>query len=192
MFDEFRSDFRRHEQGLLNPALWAVWNYRYGRWALGIRFFPFRWLASKIYGLNMFLLLITSGIRLHREVTIGKDFHLIHAGNIHVHPNTVIGDRCGILHNVTIGNNMTGGAPVIGNDVFIGTGAVILGEITIGDGARIAANSLVIRNVPAGATAIGVPAKSRKLNRMVATSNKELTENIKFRRPRNNENPGRP
>jgi len=132
----------------------------------------------------MFLLFITSGIRLHREVTLGKDFHIVHAGNIHIHPKTVIGDRCGILHNVTIGINMKSGAPVIGNDVFIGTGAVILGDITIGDGARIAANSLVIRNVPPGATAIGVPAKCRKLQKMVQTDNQDLVRGIKFRRPR--------
>jgi len=64
-----------------------------------------------------------------------------------------------VMHNVTIGTNMTGGAPRIGNDVFIGCGATILGEITIGDGVRIASNSLVISDVPAGAMAMGVPAK---------------------------------
>ena len=183
MFDQLRSDFYRHENGLLNPALWAIWNYRYGKWALGVSFPPLRWFCSKIYGLNMFLLFITSGIRLHREVTLGKDFHLIHAGNIHIHPQTVIGDRCGILHNVTIGNNMKSGAPVIGDDVFIGTGAVILGDITIGDGARIASNSLVIRDVPPGATAIGVPAKSRNVKKMINGDNRDLAKNIRFKRP---------
>lgn len=160
MFEQFRSDYQRHEQGLLNPALWAVWNYRYGRWALTVRFPPLRWLTSKIYGLNMFLILISSGIRLHREAIIGKDLHLIHSGNIHIHPATVIGDRCGIQHDVTLGNNMNRkGVPKVGNDVYIGTGATILGPVTIGDGARIAANSLIISDVPPGATAIGVPAR---------------------------------
>jgi serine acetyltransferase len=63
------------------------------------------------------------------------------------------------MHNVTVGTNMVGGAPTIGNDVFIGCGAAVLGEITIGDGVRIAANSLVIGDVPAGALAMGVPAR---------------------------------
>jgi len=54
------------------------------------------------------------------------------------------------------------GAPIIVNDVFIGTGATILGDITIGDGARIAANSLVITDVPPSATVIGVPARMMK------------------------------
>src|SRR5262249_16975207 len=67
--------------------------------------------------------------------------------------------RVRILHNVTLGTNMGPDVPTIGNDVFIGCGASILGKVTIGDGARIAANSLVIADVPPGATAIGVPAK---------------------------------
>jgi serine O-acetyltransferase len=71
----------------------------------------------------------------------------------------VIGDRCGIMHNVTIGTNMTEGVPVIGDDVFIGVGACILGDITIGDRVRISANSLVTTDVPPDSIAIGVPAK---------------------------------
>ena len=55
------------------------------------------------------------------------------------------------------------GAPTIGNDVFIGAGAKIVGPIKIGDGAIIAPNSLVIADVPPGATAMGVPAKARKI-----------------------------
>ena len=163
MFDQLRSDYQRHGSSILNPALWAVCNYRYGVWALKIRFTPLRWIASKIYGLNFFLILITSGIRLNRETKIGKDLHLIHSGNIQIHPNTVIGDRCGIQQDVNLGTNMERkGAPIIGNDVYIGAGAKILGNVTIGDGARIAANSLVISNVPPGATAIGVPARIMK------------------------------
>lgn len=155
-----REDYQRHDRSILNPALWAVWNYRYGVWALRIKFFPLRWFASKIYGLFLFLILITSGIVLHRETKIGKGFHLIHCGNIKIHPDAVIGDRCGIQQDVNLGVILERkGAPVIGNDVYIGAGAKILGPVSIGDGARIGANSLVIGNVPPGVTAVGVPAK---------------------------------
>jgi len=163
MFDQIRSDYKRHDSSILNPALWAVLNYRFGVWSLSVRFVPLHWLTSKIYGLNAFLILITSGIRLHREVKIGKDLHLVHMGNIHIHPLSVIGDRCGIQQDVTLGTNMERyGAPIIGNDVYIGAGAKILGAVTVGDGARVAANSLVITDVPPGATAIGVPARMMK------------------------------
>jgi serine O-acetyltransferase len=64
------------------------------------------------------------------------------------------------MHDVTIGTNMEReGVPVLGDDVFVGAGAKILGPVRIGSGARIAANSLVLQDVPEGATAIGVPAR---------------------------------
>jgi serine O-acetyltransferase len=70
-----------------------------------------------------------------------------------------IGRNCWIHHQVTIGWSYGQTAkPVIGDDVFIGVGAKILGAITIGDGARIGANAVVVRDVPPGATAVGVPA----------------------------------
>lgn len=166
MFDQIRREYKRHGS-ILSPTFWATCNYRYGAWALNIKFSPLRWFTSKIYGLNSFIVLITSGIELNREAKIGMDLHLIHSGNIKVHPRTVIGDRCGIQQDVTLGTNMgkeRKGAPVIGNDVFIGAGAKILGPVSIGDGAIIGANSLVIKDVPPGATAIGVPAKNLNFN----------------------------
>jgi serine O-acetyltransferase len=94
---------------------------------------------------------------------LGHRFHIVHAdGSISIHPDVVIGDNVGVMHNVTIGTNMSEEVPVIGNDVFIGVGASILGGVTVGNGARIAANSLVISDVPAGAVAMGVPARILK------------------------------
>jgi serine O-acetyltransferase len=91
---------------------------------------------------------------------VGEEFHLIHWGNTKIHPGVVIGNRVGIMHDVTLGTTMERpGVPRIGNDVFIGAGAKILGPVTIGDGAVVAANSLVLSDVPPGATAVGVPAR---------------------------------
>jgi serine O-acetyltransferase len=171
MFKQLIIDYQRHEKSILNPAFWAICNYRFGRKVMRIKFLPFRWILSKIYGFNLFLILITSGIRLYCETQIGKDFHLIHSGNISIHPQTVIGDRCGIQQDVLIGTNIGPGLPVIGNDVYIGAGAKILGNITIGDGATIAANSLVITDVPPHTTAIGVPARVWKYS---AVENKKI------------------
>lgn len=139
--------------------MWAMLHYRFGIWALHLRFAPLRWACGKIYGAFQIVMPIFGGVSMDRRMVIGRRFHIVHAGMVGLHPRATFGDDCGVMHNVTVGINMVGGAPTIGNDVFIGCGAVILGDIMIGDGVRIAANSLVISDVPAGAMAMGVPAK---------------------------------
>ncbi len=157
MWDEIRGDLRRH--GLRGSGFWALLVYRYGRWSQERNSAPARWCASKLYGVWKPVMQLFTGIDLDRTTQIGHDLHIVHGGMIHIHPQTVIGDRVGIMHGVTIGTNMAEGAPQIGNDVFIGCHASVLGGIKIGDRARIAANSLVIADVPEGAVAIGVPAR---------------------------------
>lgn len=159
LFTDLREVHRRH-RSLKNPALWAVAVYRFGTWSGEFGRSVMGTVTSGIYGALFMGVGMTTGIVINREARIGKNFHLVHWGNTKIHPKAVIGDRVGIMHDVTIGTNMERiGAPRIGNDVFIGAGAKILGPVTIGDGARIAANSLVLSDVPAGATAIGVPAR---------------------------------
>lgn len=162
MFDNIRADYALHRP-LRNRAFWALVVYRFGRWSMERKFPPWRWLTSKVYGVLTILSEIVTGVIIDRHVRIGKDFHIIHGYAIGIHPEAVIGDRVGVMHGVTIGVNMFPGAPVIGNDVFIGAYATIAGKIKIGDGARIASNTLVITDVPPGAMAIGVPAKIMRL-----------------------------
>lgn len=104
MFNTIKENYKRHDSSLLNPALWVIATYRYGVWALSVKPVFLQWLASKLYGGFSFLVLITSGTRLHREISIGKGFHIIHSGNIQIHPSTVIGDYCGIQQDVTLGS----------------------------------------------------------------------------------------
>ena len=75
-----------------------------------------------------------------------------------------MGERCSISHGVTIGvlGGHRPGVPRLGNDVYVGAGAKILGPVTIGDGAIIGANAVVLKDVPAGATAVGVPARIKR------------------------------
>ena len=159
MFERIREDYRTHGRRWSERAVWALLHYRFGAWALGLRFAPLRWACGKIYAVLQIVLPIITGVWIDRRMVVGRRFHVVHAGMIALHPHARFGDDCGIMHNVTVGTNMTGVAPTIGNDVFIGCGAAVLGEITIGDGVRIAANSLVIGDVPAGALAMGVPAR---------------------------------
>ena len=87
---------------------------------------------------------------------IGEDTEIVHSVGIVLHQNTVIGKRCLIYQNVTIGN---ANGPKIGDDVIIGSNAVVLGDITVGDRAKIGAGAVVVKDVPEGVTVVGVPAK---------------------------------
>lgn len=160
LVDQLRSDFRLHGGQWTNLAFYPVANYRFGRWANEHPSEVVRAVGGKTYGALRLVIEITTGSVIHREAKIGKDFHLVHGWNTNIGPYSVIGDRVGVMHDVTIGTNMDRpGTPTIHDDAFIGTGAKLLGPIEIGPRARVGANSVVIGSVPADATAIGVPAK---------------------------------
>ncbi len=160
LLKNLRRDYLRQGRSFRDAGLWALAVYRYGVWSQQLPQ-PARWMTSKIYGGLVMALQLATGTQIYRETRIGEDLHLVHAWNVLIHPDVVIGDRCKIMHEVTLGTNEPGrrGVPRIGNDVFIAAGAKILGPVTIGDRAVIASNSLVISDVPPGATAIGVPAR---------------------------------
>jgi len=93
---------------------------------------------------------------------IGKGFYLPHPYGIILNPNTVIGEYCTVLQQVTVGNNSfkeINGVATIGNNVTIGAGAKIIGKLTIGDNAHVGANAVVVRDVQAKSVVAGVPAK---------------------------------
>lgn len=155
-----RDDYHRHGKSLTEASFVSLAVYRYGRWALARRHPAGRWMANKVYGLLKLFILNVTKVWIPPQVRIGEDFHIIHAeGSLSIHPDTIIGDRCGVMHNVTIGTNMRNGAPVIGNDVFIGVNSTVLGAITVGDRVRIAANTAVSTNVPSDSVVVGSPAK---------------------------------
>jgi serine O-acetyltransferase len=160
LFELWRADLRRHGGSVRDIGLWVTGIYHLGTWANGLPPGAPRSAASKLFGALQLGVELVTGCTIHREATIGDGLHLVHGWNVRIHPGVVIGDRCGIMHDVTIGTNMErDGVATIGDDVFIGAGAKILGKVTIGDRAVIGANSLVIADIPAGATAIGVPAR---------------------------------
>ncbi len=93
------------------------------------------------------------------SVKIGEGVIFKHGGlGVVLHENTTIGNNTVVFQNVTIGGLPDGGVPKIGNNVYIGTGAVILGGIVIGDNVKIGANAVVLDDVPRNCTAVGVPA----------------------------------
>jgi len=99
------------------------------------------------------------GAELPPTVVAGPGLRLRHWGRgIILHPKSVIGDNAFIYHRVTIGVSKEG-TPVIGDDVYIGAGATVIGGITVGDQARIGAGAVVVRDVPDKASVGGVPAR---------------------------------
>jgi serine O-acetyltransferase len=103
-----------------------------------------------------------TGIEIHPAAKIGKNLIIDHGMGVVIGETAEIGDNCLIYHGVTLGGvdlNPVKRHPTLGNNVVIGAGAKILGNITIGDNARVGANSVVIKSVPAHSTATGIPAK---------------------------------
>lgn len=102
-----------------------------------------------------------SGIQIPTSTKVGKGLFIAHFGTIIVNPDAVIGENVNIATGVTIGKTNRGdkkGVPVIGNNVWIGTNAVIVGNITIGDDVLIAPNAYVNMDVPAHSVVVGNPA----------------------------------
>ena len=103
---------------------------------------------------------ILGGVSIPLRCRIGGGLQMPHTNGITINVDAVIGCNCDIYQQVTIGEARDG-SPVIGNWVFIGAGATILGPVRIGDGARIGANALVIEDVPSGGTAMAPAAEIR-------------------------------
>jgi serine O-acetyltransferase len=146
----------RNIEFLLYPGFHAVLVHRFlhvlYRW--GIPFFPR--LFSQI---TRFL----TGLEIHPGATIGKGFFVDHGAGVVIGETAVIGDNCVLFHNVTLGGTGKHDGkrhPTLGNNVFIGTGAILLGPIRVGDNVHIGANAFVVmRDVPSNCTVVGTPAK---------------------------------
>jgi len=103
-----------------------------------------------------------TGIEIHPGAIIGRRFFIDHGMGVVIGETAEIGDDCTLYHGVTLGGtswNKGKRHPTLGQGVVVGAGAKILGPITVGDGARIGSNAVVVKEVPAGATVIGIPAR---------------------------------
>ena len=114
-----------------------------------------------------------TGIEIHPGAEIGKNLFIDHGMGVVIGETSKIGDNVTIYHAVTLGGSSPSidserqrhekRHPTIGNDVVIGSGAQIIGPVKVGNGARIAANAVVVKDVPENATMVGIPAKAVKL-----------------------------
>jgi serine O-acetyltransferase len=159
-----RSSFSRFREALTNPAMWAVFGYRARRWVAVTLPRPLRWpLTPFLIPFQVWLDVLTK-VQLPAAAQIGPGLYLPHLGTIVIGSGSAIGRNCTIAHNVTIGHaggrsRSAGGNPVIGNRVYIGPGAIIIGPITIGDDALIGAGAVVVKSVPPRGVVVGNPAR---------------------------------
>jgi serine O-acetyltransferase len=143
---------------LLYPGVWALGMHRVAHWLYGAELY---FLARFV---NHVARLLTA-IDIHPGAKIGRNFFIDH-GFVVIGETAEIGDNVTIYQGATLGGmNPTDGVggkrhPTIEDDVIISLGAAVLGPITVGQGARIGANSVVLKTVQAGATMVGIPARS--------------------------------
>ena len=166
-----KSDLYRHEGSRsrreLMQLLWRDPAFRY------VFFFRLRAFARSHKGWKYFIyplvvfyisrLGVRYGICIPQEATVGSGLYIGHWGGIWINREVVIGKNCVLSQNVTLGGISRGahqGAPLVGDNVYFGPGAVVSGGIVVGDHALIGANSLVTGDVPMGAVMVGNPAKA--------------------------------
>jgi serine O-acetyltransferase len=137
------------------PGFHALLVHRLAHWLWGMHL---KWLARLVSHLGRFL----TGIEIHPGARIGRRFFIDHGMGVVIGETAEIGDDCTLYHGVTLGGtswNKGKRHPTLGNGVVLGAGAKVLGPITIGDGARVGSNAVVVKSVPPGATAVGIPAR---------------------------------
>ena len=166
MLDNIRQDLKAHGGKWGAQGFWAMVVYRFGRWRYRVRPTLLRKVFSLIYRVLYKLVQILTGIELPCEVEVGRNFVIDHFGGIIISGYAKFGDNCRIRNGVVVGLRRVDepSAPVIGNNVDIGTGAKVLGPISIGNNVAIGANAVVITDVPDDCVATGIPAvvKPRK------------------------------
>ncbi len=145
------------EVALAYPGVHAVWTYRiaHGLWRRGLKL-PARLLSQASRAVT--------GVEIHPGARLGRRLFIDHGMGVVIGETAEVGEDVTIFHGTTLGGtSMSKGKrhPTVGNRVIIGAGAKVLGPVHLGDGAKIGANAVVVKDVPDGAVSVGVPAKVR-------------------------------
>lgn len=186
LFPTIATDLRRKALWLYESDRWtavlkvlctdgtlAMILYRLMQWSRRYRLIPLEMLFNKLNA-------VCSNCIIGRGAEFGPGFVLIHATGVVINGMVRGGSNAYIYHQVTIGADRKGAA-VIGDNVFIGAGAKVIGPVTIGDGARIGANAVVLHDIPPHVTAVGIPARivrSRSVDGTTARSDPSGTDAV--------------
>jgi len=184
-----RDPAARHAFEILTayPGVHAVLFHRMSNacWTVGLK-----WFARFISHMARWF----TGVEIHPGATIGRRFFIDHGMGVVIGETAEIGDDCTLYHGVTLGGtswNKGKRHPTLGNSVVVGAGAKVLGPILIGNGARIGSNSVVVKDVSEGATAVGIPAYevgSMEYDRVIGTSVQEIKNDSDLNAQQRNDN----
>lgn len=166
MFNKFREDLKivfdrdpaarsTLETILTSPGLHAMICHRVNHWLWKQRLYLFGRMGS-------YAARFLTGIEIHPGATIGRRFFIDHGMGVVIGETAEIGDDCSIYHGVTLGGTTWQKGkrhPTLEEGVIIGAGAKVLGPITLGKGSRVGSNAVVVKDVPAGATVVGIPGR---------------------------------
>jgi len=182
MFNQIRDDIRcvfdrdpaaRNAFEVLTtyPGLHALLFHRLAHaiWGLGLC-----WIARVISSLSRWL----TGIEIHPGAKIGQRFFIDHGMGVVIGETAEIGDDCTLYHGVTLGGTSWEKGkrhPTLANNVVVGAGAKVLGPILLSEGVRIGSNAVVVKDVPDGATVVGVPGRIVGVNRPVEAKQRHAT-----------------
>jgi serine O-acetyltransferase len=157
-----KEDWVAHGKDWTRPGFRAIAVYRFGVWRMAIRWRLLRAPLSLLYIMLYRKMRNSYGIELPFTAKIGRRVVIEHQHGIVIHGFCEIGDDCVIRQGVTLGNRYLERpfeAPRLAARVNVGAGAKVLGAVALGEGANVGANAVVLRDVPAGKTAVGIPAK---------------------------------
>jgi serine O-acetyltransferase len=158
------------------PGIHAILLHRFSHrlWKLGLK-----WLARMLSSITRWL----TGIEIHPGATIGRRFFIDHGMGVVIGETAEIGDDCTLYQGVTLGGTSWQKGkrhPTLGDNVVIGAGAKVLGPFTVGRGARIGSNSVVVKEVPPGATVVGVPGRMVEREEKQVQVHREIARKLGF------------
>jgi serine O-acetyltransferase len=162
LWAQIREDWVAHGCDWTKPGFRAVAVYRFGAWRMTLQPKALRALLSVLYRAMYRHVRNVYGIDLPYTAQVGRRVIIEHQSAIVIHGDSWIGDDCILRQGVTLGNRYLDrplDAPRLGRRVNIGAGAKILGLVEIGDDVNIGANAVVLADIPAGQTAVGIPAR---------------------------------
>jgi serine O-acetyltransferase len=162
LWQQIKEDWIAHGRDWTKPGFRAVAVQRFGVWRMQVKPILLRAPLSIIYRSLYRKIRNTYGIDLPYTVKLGRRVVIEHECGIIIHGYCTIGDDCIIRQGVTLGNRYLDKpleSPQLGDRVNIGAGAKILGKVILGDDANVGANAVVLSDIPAGQTAVGIPAK---------------------------------